>query len=163
MLRSLGLLVLAACGAAHAQMFADSDWREAAAPQPPALRTTQLVPLSMPGSAMRWGVDPASISIGPDSVVRYVVVAAGEGAVTGLYEGLRCNTGEVKLYMRNMGGQWQPANGDWKPLHGNGAARHSLAVARHGACIGHGPNSSASQIARDLAASPDHRFRPEVR
>lgn len=166
MRRSIAALCLSgAATLATAQLAApDADWQEAPPPPPPALKTDGLIPLSIPGSSMRWGVDPASISIGPDRVVRYVVVAAGPSAINGIYEGLRCNTGEVKVYMRHSGGQWHAGSDDaWKPLHGNGAARHSLMIARSGACMGHGPNSSPVQIARDLASGSEHRFRPEVR
>ncbi len=164
MRHSAAIVLLLVCAAAQAQLVGDKEWREADVPQPPPLKTTNLVPLELPGSSLRWGVDPASSSIGADSVVRYVIVAAGEGgAVTGLYEGVRCDTGEVKQYMRHSGGKWQPAGGDWKPLHGRAAARHSLLVARYGACIGHAPNSSADRVARDLAADFGNRFQKEVR
>jgi hypothetical protein len=165
--RNAVLLALALCGsAAQAQFTAvDPDWKEIEAPAPPALADGKLVPVEISGSALRWGVDPASISIGPDGVVRYVVVARGEGgAVNAMYEGLRCNTAEVKVYARHAGDKWQPArNADWKPLHGSAATLHSLVIARNGACMGQGPNRSPTQIARDLGSSGDYRFRSEVR
>ena len=161
------LLISLACSlSAQAQLVdADPDWKEAEAPPPPALRTQGLVPLDMGSSVLRWGVDPASISIAKDGVVRYVVVAEGQGAVNALYEGLRCSTGEVKLYARYAGDKWAPAAGaDWKPLENrNAAVRHSLAIARNGACIGHGTNRSPAEIARDLGRGTDSRFRPEYR
>ena len=166
MRRSVAALCLsAAAAAASAQLAsATADWQEAPPPPPPALKAQRLIPIAMPGSNLRWGVDPASITIGPDGVVRYVVVAAGPSAVNGIYEGVRCGTGEVKAHMRHSGDQWHAVSDpDWKPLHGNGAARHSLTIARTGACLGHAPNRSAEQVARDLAADPEHRFRPEVR
>ena len=152
--------------AAQAQLTAvDPDWKEVEAPPPPALRTERLVPLEIGSSVMRWGVDPASISIGADGIVRYVVVARGEGgAVNAMYEGVRCNTGEVKLYARNTGEQWLPVReADWKPLRGSAATLHSLAIARNGACMGNGANRSPSQIARDLGNTGEHRFRSEAR
>src|SRR3954471_10357170 len=81
---------------AHAQLVpVDPDWKEVDAPAPPAaLRTQGLVPLNVDGSQLRWGVDPASVSIGVDGIVRYVVVGAGEGtAVNAFYEGFRCSSG----------------------------------------------------------------------
>lgn len=162
----LALLALLLSGAAQAQTAAsiDADWKEAAPPPPPAVRTEGLIPVTMPGSALAWGVDPKSISIGPDSVVRYVVVAVGEGATNAVYEGVRCSSAEVKQYQRSSGGEWREiARADWKPLHGSSSTRHSLAVARNGACIGQGTNTSAEQIARDLGRRDDKRFRPEFR
>jgi CNP1-like family len=165
--RNVALLVLGiGCVAAQAQLTdVDPDWKEAEAPPPPALKTEQLVPLEISSSVLRWGVDPASIRIGNDGVVRYVVVARGEGgAVNALYEGVRCNTAEVKLYARNSGDKWVPVrDADWKPLHGSASTLHSLAIARNGACVGRGANRSPDQIARDLGSSGNYRFRNEVR
>lgn len=169
-MRRFGAALLAslACSlAAQAQLVdADPDWKEAEAPPPPALKTEGLVPVDMGRTQMRWGVDPASISIGSDRVVRYVVVARSDsGAINAFYEGLRCSTGEVKLYARSAGGKWEPATGaDWKPLDNYSAAlRHSVTIARNGACIGHGTNRSPAEIARDLGRGPNDKFRPESR
>jgi hypothetical protein len=154
-------LVLGAC-AAHAQLVtADPDWREVEAPPPPALKLDGLIPLEMPRSALRFGVDPASVSLGSDGIIRYVVVAtSATGAVNGLYEGLRCNTGEFKVYARhNSGSGWMVVKDSlWRPLHDAQTSSHSLLIARTGACIGGGPNRSALQIVRDLRAPVDTRF-----
>jgi len=87
---SRSLLVLAWCATA-ACAFAQSipnlaaDWKETEAPPPPPLRTTGLIPIDVAGSSLRFGVDPASISVGADRVVRYVVVAtSASGTVNGM-------------------------------------------------------------------------------
>ncbi len=151
----------------HAQLVdADPDWKEVEAPPPPALRKEGLVPIDMGSSTLRWGVDPASITIANDRVVRYVVVAQGQGgAVNALYEGLRCGTAEVKVYARHSGDKWVAATGsDWKPLDNNNAStRHSLVIARNGVCIAGGTNRSPVEIARDLGRGADTKFRPEYR
>ena len=157
-----------ATSVAQAQLIPqDPDWKEADAPPPPAVRTQGLIPLDMGrGTELRWGVDPQSISIGPDRVVRYVVVAQGQdGVLNAIYEGIKCSTGEVRVYARHASdGQWVPAkSAEWQPLLGTGGQRHSTAVARGGACIGEGANCSAAQSARDLAGSVDERGRPELR
>jgi hypothetical protein len=155
------LLVLVV-SAAHAQLApVDPDWREAEAPPPPALKLDGLIPLEIPRSSMRFGVDPGSVSLGSDGIIRYVVVATSTaGAVNALYEGLRCNTGEFKVYARNSGdGGWAAAkDSPWRPLHDGKTASHSLIIARQGACIGRGSNRSAEQIVRDLRAPVDTRF-----
>lgn len=157
----LALALLVAAGVAQAQLTdVNPDWKEAEAPPPPPLRTAGLIPLEMPRSQLRFGVDPASVSIGNDGIVRYVVVATGAGgAVNGLYEGIRCNTGEFKVYARHTGGGWTAASGsDWRRLHDQPNSRHSLVVARTGACIGHGPNRSPAHVVRDLRAPAADRF-----
>ena len=157
-----------AAGAAQAQLVPqDPDWKEVEAPPPPAVRTQGLIPLDMGrGTELRWGVDPQSISIGADRIVRYVVVAQGQdGAINGMYEGIKCGTGEVRVYARHArDGQWVPArSADWKSLFAGAAQRHSLAIARSGACMGEGANTSAAQVARDLASNPNSRFHNEYR
>ena len=144
----------------------DPDWRESAAPPPPALKLDGLIAIELPGSSLRFGVDPASITLGSDGVVRYVVVARStSGAVNGLYEGLKCSTGEVKVYGRHIPDSgWRATNdAPWRPLHEQASSRHSLAIARSGACIGHAPNGSPEQIVRDLRSPIDTRFRTETR
>lgn len=160
--RTLAALLLVA-GAAQAQLAPDidPDWKEAEAPPPPALRTSGLIPLEVPRSALRFGVDPASVTLGSDGIVRYVVVAtSATGAVNGLYEGIRCNTGEFKVFARHTpdAGWVRSTNLDWKALQDQPNSRHSLLIARTGACIGQGPNRSATAIVRDLRAPANHRF-----
>jgi hypothetical protein len=162
--RLLALVVAAAALTAGAQLPPDNpDWKELDAPPPPPLRTQGLVFVEVPGgaSSLRFGVDPASVTVGSDSIVRYVVVATGSSGVTnGIYEGIRCSTGEVKVYARyNPDSGWVPAmNSDWKDLRSVPNARYSLAVARSGACMGNAPNGPAVQIVRDLRAPVDRRF-----
>lgn len=163
----IACLVLWAGSAALAQLSApDPDWKETEAPPPPALQTQGLIELEMPRSDLRWGVDPRSLSIGPDRVVRYVVVAtSASGTVNALYEGIRCNTGEFKVYARHTpGAGWTPARtADWEPLAGSARGRHSLLIARSGACLGHGPALSVEQMAKDLRSPAESRFRNEYR
>ena len=166
--KAAGWLLATACACAGAQVIpSTADWQEADTPPPPALKLQGLVPLDMGrGSELRWGVDPASIRIGPDRVVRYVVVGQGEaGAVNAYYEGLRCDTAEVRVYARHArDGDWVPASQGWRALHqDNSSTRHSLVFARTGACIGQAPNRSPDQIARDLVQAPNYRFLNEAR
>lgn len=159
-LERLALALLLAAGAAQAQLAdTNPDWQESEAPAPPALRTSGLIPLEIPGSQLRFGVDPASVSLGSDGIVRYVVVATStSGAVNGIYEGIRCSTGEYKVYARNTGSGWSISGSDWRQLHEQPRSRHSLLVARTGACVGRGPNRTAAQIVRDLRAPAADRF-----
>src|SRR5215207_2503732 len=119
--RAWTLALALAAGAAQAQLATPNpDWKEADAPAPPALRTVGLVRLDVPESALRFGVDPASVVLTSDGVVRYVVVATSDsGAVNGLYEGIRCSTAETRLYARhNPDSGWVPVkDGQWRSLH----------------------------------------------
>jgi hypothetical protein len=101
------------------------------------------------------------VSLGSDRIVRYVVVAvSATGAVNALYEGIRCDSGEFKVYARgNSAGGWTPSkDSPWRTLHDGQSSNHSLLVARTGACVGHAPNRSATQIVKDLRAPVNTRF-----
>lgn len=164
MRRSLSALALAGAAlAAAAQVSTNSpDWKELDAPPPPPLRTQGLVPVEVGGSALRFGVDPASVTVGQDAIVRYVVVAtSASGAVNALYEGIRCDNGTVRVFARhNPDSGWVAASqGGWQEMSSStGATRHSLAIARAGACQDHAPNGSALQIVQDLRAPIDRKF-----
>ena len=155
------LLAVASC-AAHAQLVPiDPDWKEVEAPPAPPVRTSGLIPLDIPRTTLHFGIDPASISLEQDNVVRYVVVATSDtGSVNALYEGIRCATGDFKVYARHNGGSgWTVARDTpWRSLSESSASRHTILIARTGACIGQAPNRSASQIVRDLKAPVDRRF-----
>jgi hypothetical protein len=152
-----------AAGASQAQLNPpDPDWRESDAPAPAPLRTDRLIPIEIPESALRFGVDASSVTLGSDGIVRYVVIAtSSSGVVNALYEGIRCGTGEMRLYARhNPDSGWVVVKqGLWRSIHDTrGSSRHSLVIARTGACVGNAPNRSAAQIVRDLGGSVDRRF-----
>ena len=158
------LVVASTCAAA--QVIPSKEFQEGDAPPPPPLKVQGLIPLDMgTGTELHWGVDPASIRIGADRVIRYVVVGqSAGGAVNGFYEGLRCDSAEVRVYARHArDGEWVPSNSGWASLRDSSAARHSLVFARTGGCLGQAPNRSPDQIARDLAQSSNYRFRNEAR
>ena len=161
MRRPLAAALLAAAPLAFAQLGTqDPDWKEVDAPPPPQLRLDKLVEIELPRTQLRYGIDPASISVGKDGIVRYVAVAtSSSGAVNAMYEGIRCGTGEVKVYARhNPGTGWKAVPGaDWRPIQ-DPPFRHSLYFARHGACIDHLPGRSAPEILRELKADPERRF-----
>ncbi|MBC5781928.1 CNP1-like family protein [Ramlibacter sp. USB13] len=137
------------------------EWQELEAPPPPPLRTSGLIPIDVAGTSLRFGVDPASITIGKDDVVRYVVVAtSSSGAVNGFYEGIHCGKGQVKVYARhNPDSGWVVAkDAEWRDIFRTANLRYSLAIARSGACQENSPNVSPAQIALDLKAPVDRRW-----
>lgn len=137
------------------------EWKEVEAPPPPPLRTSGLIPIEVAGTSLHFAVDPRSVTVGADDVVRYVVVASSTtGTVNGIYEGLKCDSGEVKVYARhNPDSGWVPARDpQWVPLQSAPSAHYSLQIARSGACFGTSPNGKAAQIVQDLRAPVDRRF-----
>jgi hypothetical protein len=132
-------LVLAST--AGAQHFAHPlDWVEGKVPPAPSYTTESLIPVDMPlYVSLKIGVDPATVSVGDDGVVRYVVVMRNAaGSVNAAYEGVRCATDEVKTYARSSGaGGWtNVSDPQWKSLTDNMPSRHAHAITRQGACSG---------------------------
>jgi hypothetical protein len=159
--RCLALALALAAGAAQAQLTPiDPDWKEVEAPPPAPLRLDRLVSIDMGQSSLRFGVIPESVTLTSDRIVRYVVVAtSSSGAVNAFYEGIRCGTGEGRIYARhNPGSGWVPVkDGDWRPLQDR-TLQHSLVIARSGVCQGRSPNRSPEQIVRDLGRGADQRY-----
>ena len=151
------LAVAAVCmglsGLAVAQIFAQEDWVESPVPPPPAFSTAKLVPITMPRyMTLQFGVDPSTIAITGDGVVRYVVVARNPsgGAVNAFYEGLRCATGEVKGYARSSGTEWEAATDpQWKPLRFVNSS-YSKSLASQGLCRGAAPRGSVGEIIQQM-------------
>ncbi len=66
----------------------------------------------------RFSIDPKSISVGEDDVVRYtLIVKSSEGAMNITFEGINCRSREIKLYAfgradgtwsRNRYAKWSP-------------------------------------------------------
>lgn len=128
------------------------DWVESPPPPPPAFSKENLIPISMPPYvSVKVGLDPASLSVGDDGVVRYVIVMTNaSGQSSAVYEGIRCASDEVKTYARlGAAGQWNLlANPSWKGLGENMPSRHAFAFARQGAC----ENRLATSVAEVIAA-----------
>lgn len=139
---------------------AAAEWKEGEVPPPPALRADNRIPVDVPGSFdLRYGIDPASVGVGQDAVVRFVVVATSRsGALNATYEGVRCDRGEYRVYARSSGQDWHAADAEWKPMDGGSQARQALAIAKAGVCRGNAPNGSVSQILRDLRAPFERKF-----
>lgn len=153
------IAALLSCAALAQPLPGDPEWREAEAPPPPALRTQGLVPVELGSSALRFGVDPASVTVGNDRIVRYVIVAtSSSGAVNAIYEGIRCDRDEYRIYARHTGQAWQPVDAPWKSVKDGMEANHVRAVARGGACMGDAPSGTAQEIVQNLQARTDRKF-----
>ncbi len=155
----VGLAFLALPAFAQRLTDLDPDWKESDAPPPPAFNKDALVPVDMPRHVtLKFGVDPKTLAITSDGIVRYVMVATNStGSVNAFYEGIRCQTGEVKTYARfSASGQWSPVkNPEWAPLNANQGSRHALALARQGAC--HDRSTTAASVQEIVTRLRDPR------
>jgi hypothetical protein len=82
-------------------------------------------------TTMKFLVDPASVSVGADGIVRYTLVARGDGAAMNVsYEGIRCKTRERKTYAygRADGTWYQPKDPQWVTIGGSPTTGPSFAL-----------------------------------
>lgn len=153
--RTCAIACLLASGSLYAQNNADNpDWTEMQVPPAPAFSSNRLLLLEMPPYvSLQVGIDPQTLNVGADGVVRYVVVMRNAtGTINAAYEGIRCFTRDVKTYARwTSDGTWNMvSNPSWRALNDNMPSRHAMAFARQGACDGTAANSAAD-IQRTLA------------
>lgn len=155
-------LILLCTGAGAAAAYDDDEtpWQEDAPAAPPSFSTGSLVRIDMGvNSALRYGIDPATLSIGKDDVVRFVMVAtSNSGAQNVWYQGINCKRGDFKTYARwTLASSEGPAhwytteNAEWRTLFdGSALARPALVLAREGLCDSASPNRPISKMLRDL-------------
>lgn len=145
----LGLFALTLSTRLQAQVAPDDpEWKELDAPSPPAFSTDKLLPLDMPPYvSVKFGIDPSTLSIGVDGIVRYVVVTRNtSGTVNAMFEGIRCGTGEVKTYARaNDKGVWSTVTEPkWRVFTDNLPSKHAWVFARQAACDGRATAASST-------------------
>jgi hypothetical protein len=144
--------LLAACG--HGPR---SDWEREHTERLPAAEAAVALP-AYPGAAglieffvaatseFRFFVDAASVSVGADGVVRYVLVARSASGVDNVsFEGMRCATGEVRLYALGRDGAWAGKPGPWRAIEPRSVQRWHNALYREYFCPQREPIASARE------------------
>lgn len=131
----VGLVVApAVLGADEVEENSDAPkkWQETAMDLPSLPKQQDLIGFYVsPATDNRFFVDPASISVGADGVVRYtLVVLSGSGARNVSYEGMRCETRERRLYaFGRADGAWSKSrNNSWERVREVGSNRHHAAL-----------------------------------
>jgi hypothetical protein len=112
LLLMLPLTAYAEWGEFDYEFEADKPWVEIAAQLPPPPKTENLVEFNVSSAARnRHFIDTASISVGGDKVIRYTVVIETTGGAKNVsFEGMRCESGERRLYAYgHPDGTWSKA------------------------------------------------------
>lgn len=151
---------------AHAQWAGwdyDNDreikpWSELQAKIPPYPKDENLVAFEAgAATAHRFFVDPGSISIGEDGVLRYImVVRTAGGAKNVTFEGMRCETREQKTYaIGQRDGTWARARDpQWRRIEYREINRHHGVLYRDFFCSGKFVAGSAKDIVSRLRYPP---------
>lgn len=121
-------------------------WQEIQARMPPYPKPDNLTEIPVGGaSSNQFFVDAATLSAGQDGVVRYsMVITSPSGARTVNYEGMRCETGERKIYAFGRatagGGEWSRNRyARWEAIQGRGINDYRRILFHHFFCNVDGP------------------------
>jgi CNP1-like family len=96
-------------------------------------------------SEFRFFVDSASLSVEKD-LVRYVLVARSTAGVENVsYEGMRCNSAEVRIYALGRNGAWTGRPGEWRAIQPRSVQRWHNALYREYFCPQREPIASRQE------------------
>ena len=151
------VMLVAACAQpkrSAADDFDGKSWEDRKALLPPYPKEAGLMPIYVsPAIPFAFFVDRASVSLGQDGVVRYTLVARSSSAATNIsYEGVRCETGERRVYaFGRSDGTWsQSRNSQWVPI-GRAQSNPQAALADDFFCSERGPVQTAEEAVQALA------------
>jgi CNP1-like family len=118
--------------------FEDDDevdvkgWQESSVEMPAAPQSGSMLPFYVSAATdNQFFVDGASLVVGPDGVVRYVLVIQAAGGVRNVsFEGVRCETRERRVYASGRpDGTWSRSRNDsWQRIRDVPANRHHAAL-----------------------------------
>jgi len=159
-------ILLAACGSSPTNkddstftylLDRKGAWQEnklAGLPKLPQAGTT-LLPFDVSNDTpLKFAVDPGSLSVGSDGVVRYtVVITSPSGARNVNYEGIRCDTYEWRLYASlnaDHDGWDQTVANDWSRIENGSLNSYHAALYHDYFCTSKMPVGKASVIVENM-------------
>lgn len=99
-----------------------------------------------PTAEFKYYVDAASVSVGRDRIVRYVLVARSpEGVENVRYEGIRCPDQHRIYATARPDGSWSNASGPWRTIARGTALGSPYALARYFFCPHRDPIITAAE------------------
>ena len=159
-MRRVGALLALACVACgtHVQTpFSDLATDPRAAEKPPDEEVVKLPPFPHPSDLVRFDtgptssfdffIDPKSLSVDKDQVIRFTVVAKSAGATNIAYEGLRCQGRERKVYAYGRpDGMWREASHpDWVRISAAPGEQYRFMLYQQYFCAGRYPIRTAAE------------------
>lgn len=139
-------LLLSVAATAHAGLgLLDKDedpdapkWAEDALQLPAFPQEAGLIEFYVSAATQhKYYIDATTLNVGKDGVVRYVLVVRTRGGATNTtFEGMRCESREVKIYATgHRDGMWSLARrSEWRPIVNMPANRHHAALSRDYFC-----------------------------
>ena len=113
------------------------------------------VNISTGGQSFALFIDPRSVRIGDDSVVRYTVVMISPAGVWNVsHEGLHCGERRYRRYAYGYEGEWRkPGDTPWLPVSGLGVHQYRRMFYNDYMCNQATPYSNARQIIEKFRSS----------
>ena len=104
-------------------------WKEGDVKLPAYPKSEGLIEFEVVGGSFRFFIDADSLSVSPDGVVRYTLVArspAGHANIS--YEGIRCASGAYKVFALGNDERWSSRESEWRRIEPKGihASHHEL-------------------------------------
>ncbi len=115
------------------------EWRELGVTPPAYPKADNLIKYPSAWSNSDILVDRTTLTLGEDAVVRYVLmIKTAGGAENVTFEGLRCETGQRRIYAFGRRDQtWSPATAsDWRRIEDTRVNRHHFEFWRDVFCDG---------------------------
>jgi hypothetical protein len=158
-------LQFAALTLAHAQPGLDEEfddatkqWQEIATRLPAVPTEGDLIPFYVsPTTTFSFAIDANSLTVDSDGVLRYVLVSrSASGAQSISYEGIRCASGEFKLYaFGHPDGSWGRSRRDkWQTIVEQTSNRQHAALSKDFFCENKTISGSAEEILRKMRTRP---------
>lgn len=158
------LLLTGLAPLAYAQQINEEDNPETPVQLPSAPQADSLL-MFYNNNAQTFMIDIKSMSITKEGIIRYSLVAtSNSGAKNISYEGIRCETGEKKLYaLGRADGTWSKIRTpSWSRIYGNSFNNHHSVLARDyfcdGSTIAGKPEQMIDRIRRQESLRPTARY-----
>lgn len=137
--------------------FAPKPFHETSVPLPAPPVDKDAIPFYVGQSTLTFAIDPKSVSIGNDDVVRYtVIITSANGARNVSFEGIRCQTRERKLYatLRISDNTWtrnmSKDEDGWQVMNSLAANSYGRALAHDYFCDGRTVAGSAESLVQRM-------------
>lgn len=139
------------------------DGTEERAEPPPLPRNADLIEFHVSAATShRFFIDGATLDVGKDGVVRYTLVVRTSGGATNVsHEGIRCKTGEYRIYATGRAdGTWAKSRKvPWRRIENKPVNRHHATLNRDLFCPLAVPIDSADE-GRDALRRGKHPRAP---
>ena len=132
----------------------DGEWQEQDTELPPWPDRNRLIELDIDtgGRGYRLYIDPQSVTVGKDRVVRFASVMVSPSGVRNVtYEGLHCGKQSHRRFAYGMDKRWHVLPGSvWSPLPRGGVNRYRSFLYNRHMCNPAEPHRDAEDIVRSL-------------